>query len=146
MNKTSQATKAVFFLMLFPFLIVGYNLCEIYMPSFGWHKIAPFCAFFSLLGAVWFSLLCDLRMETLYLVAISFIKDREIEKANLEVLKIQIPKVPLFLLTTNKGKVPVAYTKENYKVLQELLKATSEQHITLETLEQLVKDYIIPLK
>ena len=60
-------------------------------------------------------------------------------------LLFKIHRTPYFLLATNKGKVKVSYTRENYEVLKDLVRI-NEKNITLEKLERLVKYYITQLK
>ena len=131
--------------MLFILLLMGYMIFKRYALFSGWNDSALFFSFASLLFAIQNCFIFDLRLEKKYLIAISIFQVREIDITNIEVLEIKIHRTPYFLLATNKGKVKVSYTRENYEVLKDLVRI-NEKNITLEKLERLVKYYITQLK
>ena len=133
------------FFMLFVLLLMGYMLINRYISSSVWHEFALVFSIGSLLFAIQNCFIFDLRLEKTYLIAISIFQVREIDITNLEVLEINIHRTPYFLLTTNKGKVKVSYTRESYEVLKEIVRI-NEKNITLEKLERLVKYYFTQLK
>lgn len=146
LNKTSQTRMVIFFLSLSGLLFIVHLLYELNKPTADSHKVVLLFSLGSLFIAVILSSYCDLRLELPYLFVTSVFRVRKIALTDLEIYDIKIQRGPVFSLTTKKRIITAAYTKENYKVLQKLVRLSNEKHITLDKLERLVKYSISSLK
>lgn len=155
MNKISNHSTTIFVsIVAIIFLIIFVSL-QLSEPLSGFARIWFYIVVIWGIGFIIFAIVCitayyDIAINDNALIVTSAIKEKRFVIAEIEIIDIKVTSRGSFSISILADKFYsfyfVCYTKENFKVLQELIEVCKKSPITTEDLKAMVKKSFASLK